>query len=71
MGSEESAGPYLFYIKPCSFILSDMFDEFTIIMGLSFGLAVTALISLLISLLMLHQVNRHDDAGASYNMKGY
>ncbi|XP_027139183.1 tetraspanin-7 isoform X4 [Larimichthys crocea] len=56
-----SEGPDLVYKTTCGSIVSDMLNAYTIFRGLSFGLAFTALIGLLISLLMLHQVNRHDD----------
>ncbi|TMS02941.1 Tetraspanin-8 [Larimichthys crocea] len=56
-----SEGPDLVYKTTCGSIVSDMLNAYTIFRGLSFGLAVIALIGLLISLLMLHQVNRHDD----------
>lgn len=58
----QSCGDYLFYAVDL---------VFKILMGIFFGFAVTALLGLLISLLMLHQIKRYDGTGgASFSMKG-
>ncbi|KAM6896135.1 tetraspanin-15-like [Lycodopsis pacificus] len=45
---------------------------FQIMMGFFFGLAVTALLGLLVSIMMIHQVKRNDSGGgASMAMKDY
>lgn len=66
-------GPDQIYKQPCSEVIvswSNFF--FNILMGFFFGLAVTALLGLLISYLMYHQVRRHNSAGgASFDMKSY
>ncbi|XP_019126099.1 tetraspanin-8 [Larimichthys crocea] len=67
-----TTGPNQIYAETCSKYIFDLLDmAFNMALGLFFGFAVVALLGLLISLLMVHQVNRHDDAGASFNMKGY
>ncbi|KAI3366972.1 hypothetical protein L3Q82_009256 [Scortum barcoo] len=68
-----TTGPDTIYKEACSMILLMWVDiVFKIAMGLCFGFAVTALLGLLVSLLMIHQVKRHDGAGAtSIAMKGY
>ncbi|TKS90464.1 hypothetical protein D9C73_024596 [Collichthys lucidus] len=69
---EGTAGPNQIYAETCSKFIFALLDMvFNMALGLFFGFAVVALLGLLISLLMVHQVNRHDDAGASFNMKGY
>ncbi|KAM7378534.1 hypothetical protein PAMA_013437 [Pampus argenteus] len=66
-------GPSRIYSQPCSsyvFIFFDFF--FKAFMIFCFGFAGIALMGLLTSLLMLHQVKRHDSpGGASIAMKGY
>ncbi|XP_067438371.1 tetraspanin-8-like [Thunnus thynnus] len=66
-------GPDRVYGQTCStfiFMFLDIF--FKISMGFFFGFAVTALLGLLVSFLMIHQVKRHDSSGgASIAMKGY
>ncbi|KAM4712434.1 tetraspanin-8-like [Anableps anableps] len=68
-----STGPAQIYSMTCSdsiFSIADMF--FKVSMGFLFGFAVTALMGLLISILMIHQVTRHDSIGGpSIAMKGY
>lgn len=66
-------GPDKIYSQTCSGIIFIWFNLiFQIAMGFFFGFAVTALLGLLVSLLMIHQVKRHDGAGgASIAMKGY
>ncbi|XP_071754175.1 tetraspanin-8-like [Centroberyx gerrardi] len=66
-------GPDQVYAQSCGgfiFTLLDIF--FKIGMGFFFGFAVTALLGLLVSLLMIHQLRRHDGAmgGQSIAMKG-
>ncbi|CAK6974562.1 CD63 antigen-like [Scomber scombrus] len=52
------------------FLFVDIF--FKIAMGFFFGFAVTALLGLLVSLLMIYQIKRHDSSGgASIAMKGF
>nr|XP_019962497.1 PREDICTED: 23 kDa integral membrane protein-like [Paralichthys olivaceus] len=65
-------GPAQIYELTCSTVIySYIHLAFGVAMGFFFGCAVTALLGLLISLLMVHQVNRHDASGASIAMKGY
>ncbi|XP_058480643.1 tetraspanin-8-like [Solea solea] len=68
-----TTGPAQIYEESCSvFFMSIINLLFNILMGFFFACAVTALLGLLISLLMIHQVRRHDNAGtASIAMKGY
>ncbi|XP_053199998.1 CD63 antigen-like [Scomber japonicus] len=68
-----ATGPNQIYAQTCGdtlFIFFDLF--FKIAMGFFFGFAVTALLGLLVSLLMIHQIKRHDSSGgASIAMKGF
>ncbi|XP_070847610.1 tetraspanin-8-like [Chaetodon trifascialis] len=66
-------GPERIYKQTCGEVIFLWFNLiFQVAMGLFFGFAVTALLGLLVSLLMIHQVKRHDSAGgASIAMKGY
>lgn len=68
-----SRGPAQIYSKGCSEALFYYVDfAFKIMTGILFGFAVTALLGLLISILMIHQVKRHDSmGGSSVAMKGY
>ncbi|XP_061922340.1 23 kDa integral membrane protein-like [Entelurus aequoreus] len=68
-----SRGPNQIYAETCSdFIITWTDFFFNIVMGFFFGFAVTALLGLLVSLLMVHQVKRHDQGGpTSMAMKGY
>ncbi|XP_056281114.1 23 kDa integral membrane protein-like isoform X2 [Pseudoliparis swirei] len=68
-----SSGPDEIYKQSCSEFLFSWANFFCqIMMGFFFGLAVTALLGLLISILMVHQIKRHDGgAGLSIAMKGY
>ncbi|XP_068442868.1 tetraspanin-8-like [Clinocottus analis] len=68
-----TSGPDQIFSQTCGdVIFSWMHLFFQILMGFFFGLAVTALLGLLVSLLMVHQVGRHDGAaGSSIAMKGY
>ncbi|XP_041833568.1 tetraspanin-8-like [Melanotaenia boesemani] len=66
-------GPSLIFSQTCGDVIFSILDiVFKICLGILFGFAVTALLGLLITLLMIHQVNRHDGAGGpSIAMKGY
>ncbi|KAM9334442.1 tetraspanin-8-like [Symphorus nematophorus] len=68
-----ATGPDRIYKQTCSDIIFMYFDIFfKIIMAFFFGFAVTALLGLLVSILMIHQVRRSDNAGGpSIAMKGY
>ncbi|KAM4569745.1 tetraspanin-8-like [Odontesthes bonariensis] len=68
-----TSGPTQIYAQPCSDTIFSVIDiVFKITMGILFGFAVTALLGLLISILMIYQVKRHDNmGGASIAMKGY
>ncbi|XP_037551527.1 tetraspanin-6 [Nematolebias whitei] len=67
------SGPAQIYSKPCGDIVFGMIDiVFKVAMGVYFGFSVTALFGLLITLLMIHQVSRHDGTGGqSVAMKSY
>ncbi|XP_077399498.1 tetraspanin-8-like [Vanacampus margaritifer] len=68
-----TTGPNQIYQQTCGEVIisySDLF--FNIAIGFLFGFAITALLGLLVALLMIHQVRRHDQAGtSSMAMKGY
>lgn len=68
-----TSGPNQIYAQTCGqFIYALINFVFEISMGLCFGFAITALLGLLVSLLMIHQVKHHDSEGAgSMAMKGY
>ncbi|XP_008313538.1 23 kDa integral membrane protein-like [Cynoglossus semilaevis] len=68
-----TTGPDRIINQPCGKYILDITDlVFNVTIGLFFGFAVTALLGLLVSLLMIHQVKRHDHPGAaSIAMKGY
>ncbi|XP_077565344.1 tetraspanin-8-like [Stigmatopora nigra] len=68
-----STGPDKIYQQTCGQLLISVSDFlFNIAMGLTFGFAITAFLGLLATLLMIHQVRRHQRAGASnMAMKGY
>ncbi|XP_031152784.1 23 kDa integral membrane protein-like [Sander lucioperca] len=68
-----SRGPDQIYTKGCGeFIFMYVNIFFQICMGFCFGFAVTALLGLLITILMIHQVKRYDSSGGtSIAMKGY
>ncbi|XP_007541156.1 CD63 antigen-like [Poecilia latipinna] len=68
-----SSGPALIYAESCSDSIFYLLDiGFKISLGFLFGFAVTALLGLLISILMIHQIRRHDGMGGpSIAMKGY
>ncbi|XP_029283873.1 tetraspanin-8-like [Cottoperca gobio] len=67
------SGPDQIYEKSCGeFIFMSVNFMLKILMGFFFGFAVTALMGLLVTILMYHQVKRHDSAGgASMAMKSY
>ncbi|XP_037616257.1 CD63 antigen-like [Sebastes umbrosus] len=66
-------GPDRIYSKTCGETIFGWINLFfQIWMAVFFGFAVTALMGLLISILMIHQVRRHNSAGgASIAMKSY
>lgn len=65
-------GPVRIYSKGCGEIVFGWIDLiFRIFMAFFFGFAVTALFGLLVSILMIHQVRRHNTGGASIAMKSY
>lgn len=67
-----TTGPDQIYATPCGdylFLTVDFFLKIS--MGFLFGFAVTALLGLLVTLLMLHQVKRHDGGGPVVSMKNY
>ncbi|XP_057710760.1 tetraspanin-8-like [Corythoichthys intestinalis] len=68
-----TTGPDQIYQQTCGELLVTYADFFfNIAIGFLFGFAITALLGLLVSLLMTHQVRRHDRAGASnMAMRGY
>ncbi|XP_054609849.1 tetraspanin-8-like [Dunckerocampus dactyliophorus] len=68
-----TTGPNQIYAQTCGeFIIIWSDFLFNVTMGVLFSFAVTALLGLLVSLLMIHQVRRHDQGGASsMAMKGY
>uniref|UniRef100_A0A8C6WQL6 Tetraspanin n=1 Tax=Neogobius melanostomus TaxID=47308 RepID=A0A8C6WQL6_9GOBI len=71
-GPQGTTGPDHIYATPCGVRFFQLIDfALNISMGFLFGLAVTALLGLLVTLLMLHQVKRHDGGGASFPMKNY
>lgn len=66
-----TTGPDQIYATPCGYYLFQSIDlVLKISMGLLFGFAITALLGLLMTLLMLHQVRRHDGGGPVI-MKNY
>ncbi|XP_074482014.1 CD63 antigen-like [Sebastes fasciatus] len=66
-------GPDRIYSTTCGEIVFGWINLiFQILMAFFFGFAVTALLGLLVSILMIHQVRRHNSAGgASIAMKSY
>ncbi|XP_054480795.1 CD63 antigen-like [Anoplopoma fimbria] len=66
-------GPDQIYSQTCGGVIFQFVNLFfKIMMGFCFGMAVKALLGLLISILMILQVRRHDSGGgASIAMKGY
>ncbi|XP_018550338.1 tetraspanin-8 [Lates calcarifer] len=68
-----TTGPSQIYDQPCGTVIYSWIDiAFQVFMGICFGFAVTALMGLLVSLLMIHQIKRYDNVGgASIAMKGY
>ncbi|KAL3977065.1 katanin p80 WD40 repeat-containing subunit B1 [Sarotherodon galilaeus] len=64
-------GPATVYAQSCGdFIFSALDMIFKIALGFCFGFAVTALMGLLITIFMIHQV-KHNDTGGDIAMKGY
>lgn len=68
-----TSGPDLIYAKSCGDYIIAVFDLlFKFLMGFFFFFAVTAFLGLLVSLLMVHLIRRHDSSrGGSIAMKGY
>ncbi|KAK9525936.1 hypothetical protein VZT92_016603 [Zoarces viviparus] len=68
-----SSGPDKIFEQSCSDLVFGWVNlAFQIMMGFFFGLAVTALLGLLVSIMMICQVKRHDsDGGGSMAMKAY
>ncbi|KAI9545229.1 hypothetical protein NQZ68_038259 [Dissostichus eleginoides] len=65
-------GPDQIYATSCSHALFGYFDFFfKIIMGICFTFAILALLALLMSILMIHQIRKHDSGGSSMAMKSY
>ncbi|XP_031714660.1 CD63 antigen-like [Anarrhichthys ocellatus] len=67
------SGPDKIFKQSCSEAIFGWVNlAFQIMMGFFFGLAVTALLGLLVSIMMIHQVKRYDSGrGASMPMKAY
>ncbi|CAL1568338.1 unnamed protein product [Knipowitschia caucasica] len=67
-----TTGPDQIYATACGEFLFNTVDLILkITIGFCFGCAVTALLGLLVTLLMLHQVKRHDGDGPGMTMKNY
>ncbi|XP_038563607.1 CD63 antigen-like [Micropterus salmoides] len=68
-----TTGPSQIYKQTCSDFIFVWFNIiYQLFMGFCFTFAVTALLGLLISILMIHQVKRYDRAGRpTIAMKGY
>ncbi|KAJ4924542.1 hypothetical protein JOQ06_003497 [Pogonophryne albipinna] len=65
-------GPDQIYETSCSGVIFVFFDLFfKIIMGICFTFAILALLALLMSILMIHQIRKHDSEGSSMAMKSY
>ncbi|KAJ4924509.1 hypothetical protein JOQ06_003465 [Pogonophryne albipinna] len=64
-------GPDQIYATSCGvlFVFFDLF--FKIIMGICFTFAILALLALLMSILMIHQIRKHDSGGSSMAMESY
>ncbi|XP_033991684.1 23 kDa integral membrane protein-like [Trematomus bernacchii] len=67
-----ASGPDEIYATSCSNVLFAILDIiFQIFMGFYFTFAVLALLGLLMSILMIHQIRKHDSGGSSMAMKTY
>ncbi|RVE56474.1 hypothetical protein OJAV_G00221690 [Oryzias javanicus] len=67
-----SSGPELIYGEPCANVFKYYINlVFAIALGFYFSFAAIALMGLLISLLMAHQVKQYEGAGAAMPMKSY
>ncbi|XP_034090221.1 tetraspanin-8-like [Gymnodraco acuticeps] len=65
-------GPDQIYATSCSGVIFGFFDIFfKIFMGFCFTFAILALLALLMSVLMIHQIRKHDSGGSSMAMKSY
>ncbi|KAI4790108.1 hypothetical protein KUCAC02_034827, partial [Chaenocephalus aceratus] len=65
-------GPDQIYATSCSsavFVIANFF--FKVIMGICFTFAILALLALLMSVLMIHQIRKHDGGGSSMAMQSY
>ncbi|XP_047431912.1 tetraspanin-8-like [Mugil cephalus] len=64
-----TTGPYLIYAKGCMEIILQYIDTgLNIIKGIFFGFSAIALLGLLISSSMIHQIKRHDRSAGQYSM---
>uniref|UniRef100_A0A3P9LU93 Tetraspanin n=1 Tax=Oryzias latipes TaxID=8090 RepID=A0A3P9LU93_ORYLA len=67
-----SSGPDRIYKQPCANMVTYYIDlAFKIALGFFFGFAAIALMGLLISFLMIHQVKQYEGAGPAMAMKSY
>ncbi|CAI5636549.1 unnamed protein product [Oreochromis niloticus] len=65
-------GPDQIYVKSCGEIIFSLMDGYIKIgIGFCFGFAVIALLGLLITIFMIHQVKHNDTAGTVYAMRSY
>ncbi|XP_034090208.1 tetraspanin-8-like [Gymnodraco acuticeps] len=65
-------GPDQIYATSCSGVIFGFFDIFfKIFMGFCFTFAILALLALLMSVLMIHLIRKHDSGGSSMAMKSY
>ncbi|XP_072309517.1 uncharacterized protein [Eucyclogobius newberryi] len=69
---QSTTGPAMIHLETCGAYIFDFVDIFMkVAMGFCFGFAVTALLGLLVTLLMLHQIKQHDGEGPGMSMKNY
>ncbi|KAF6714481.1 Tetraspanin-5 [Oryzias melastigma] len=67
-----STGPERIYAEPCANIFKYYVNLiFSVALGFYFGFAAIALMGLLISLFMVHQLKKYEGAGAAMPMKSY
>ncbi|KAF3859699.1 hypothetical protein F7725_022098 [Dissostichus mawsoni] len=64
-------GPDQIYKTSCSGLFGYFDLFFKVIMGICFTFAILALLALLMSILMIHQIRKHDSGGSSMAMKSY
>ncbi|KAK5896234.1 hypothetical protein CgunFtcFv8_009857 [Champsocephalus gunnari] len=68
----EPLGPNQIYATSCSGALFEIANFFfKIIMGICFTFAILALLALLMSVLMVQQIRKHDGGGSSMAMQSY